>query len=625
VVRGFTDIISAFFQRRGTNEQSGIVNPEHCLVCGIYLLEEPLFTTYRVCPECRFHYSIPARQRINLLVDPKSFKERFRKINSLDPLSFGGKATYQRQLFSDKNRTGLTEASIVGECRIGGHKAILLLLDFSFLGGSIGSVVGEKVALACELAIKRRVPLVSIVTSGGVRIQEGALSLMQVAKTSTAVNSLHASGIPYIMVFANPTTGQAYASFANLADLTLAEPGALVGFAPLRLLQEMMIEPIPLESHTSEAHLSRGMVDYIVDREQLREHLAKLLQLINPDQLGAQLLRPRGRYPKPRGRVDPWTAVETSRHPLRPTARDYINLLFPKFMEIHGDRIAAEDTSIICGIGDFSGISVMVIGQQRNPSKARSDSYTNNIGPSGFHKAKRAMLLAAKFGIPVITLIDSNGPAITLEAEEQGLGYAIATTTATMADLPVPTIAVILNDGGRESALSFAMADRTLMLENAIYAPTTPEMAALLMYRDPERASDAARSLKLTAMDVLEMGIIDHILPEPIGGAQADLPGMADTIRKSLVQTVSRLQSPKIDKLLRTRRRKFRNLGEYSTNFKTVLTNEIETLQTEVPNQNTDATSTQRKEGTARIIRFPSPYDQQDTDIEESDPSEDSR
>ena len=195
-------------------------------MCDAPLQESTLYLRSRVCPQCRFHYSISARERIQLLADPKSFKEKFRTVSSIDPLAFSSKVTYRSRIYDAQRNTGLTEAAVVGQCKIEGISAVVVALDFSFLGGSMGLVVGEKVALACELASKKRLPLVAIVTSGGARLQEGALSLMQMAKTATAVNSLHKKGLPYIAVFANPTTGQSYASFGNMADILLAEPGA---------------------------------------------------------------------------------------------------------------------------------------------------------------------------------------------------------------------------------------------------------------------------------------------------------------------------------------------------------------------------------------------------------------
>ena len=543
---------------------------------------------------------------MQLLADPKSFKEKFRTISSIDPLAFSGKVTYRSRIYDAQRNTGLTEAAVVGQCKIEGISAVVVALDFSFLGGSMGLVVGEKVALACELAIKKRLPLVAIVTSGGARLQEGALSLMQMAKTATAVNSLHQKGLPYIAVFANPTTGQSYASFGNMADILLAEPGALMGFAPLRVLQETADQPLPIESHTAESHLKHGMLDAVVDREELRGTLSSLMRRLAPSHTKVRLLKPRGRERRPKSKIDAWEAVQRSRHPKRPTARDYIARVFGGFIEIHGDRLTSDDPNIVCGVGDLYGASVMVIAQQRTP-RPPGEPQGPYIGPDGFRKAQRAMNMAVKFGIPLITFIDSSGPAQTLEAEEGGLGHAIATTLATMANLSVPTVAVILSEGGRESGLALSVADRILMLEGAIYAPMSPETAASVLYRDDSRVVDAAQSLRLTSADGLAMKIIDTIVPEPEGGAHQDPEDSASTLERALVRAVARVQGVAFGRLLKRRHKRFRNKGEYTTYYQQFLTREVETLEGyEVEDERREASKHPAEtRGETKILMFP--------------------
>ncbi|HZA23095.1 MAG TPA: acetyl-CoA carboxylase carboxyltransferase subunit beta, partial [Dehalococcoidia bacterium] len=229
---------------------------DRCLLCEEPIGDSEAYLAYRVCPFCRFHYTLSARQRIELLADKKSFKESHKYLSSVAPLSFSSRGPYQNLLSQNQNRTGLTEAAVTGRCRIDGVEVMLVVLDFGFMGGSMGSVVGEKVALALETAAKREIPTVAIVTGGGVRIQEGVLSLMQMAKTVVAANRLRDKEVPFIVALANPSTGQAYASFANLADIILAEPGSLIGLSPLRTLREVSEKPLPLDAHTAESHLA---------------------------------------------------------------------------------------------------------------------------------------------------------------------------------------------------------------------------------------------------------------------------------------------------------------------------------------------------------------------------------
>lgn len=584
MVRGFTELLSALFTRGAGTITDGLILQDHCLVCGVSLEYEALYQEFRVCPDCRFHYGIPARKRIDLLVDPKSFKEQYKTISSLDPLSFSGKVTYRKRLFRDQKRTGLTEAAIVGYCKIGGIRSILILLDFSFMGGSIGCVVGEKIALAFERAIRKRLPVVAVVTSGGARIQEGVLSLMQMAKTTMAVDQLHQMGLPYITVFANPTTGQSYASFANLADITLAEPGALVGFAPLRLLQEMADEPLPVGSHTAESHVTHGMVDYTVDRESLPKVLSTILHHVNPQRTQAKFLRPKRRKVLAPKAIEAWEAVQRVRRPDRPTVGDFIDSIFPDFIEIHGDRLSGDDSSIKAGIAELQGCSVVIIGQQRQliPGGESQSSY---ITPHGFRKAQRAMRLASKFNMPLLTLIDTAGPSMGIEAEEGGIGHALASTMALMGDLPVPTVAAIVGEGGREAALAFGIADRVIMLENAIYTPISPEGAASFMYRDDSKTQEAAQSLRLTSRDALDMKIINEVVLEPDGGAHLDPTDAAKSLEQVLIRNLAQIQTIPITKLLRQRYKKFRKMGEYTSYFRATLAREIETLQSYVVEQ----------------------------------------
>ena len=549
-----------------------------CLFCDAALADSALYLEARVCPECRFHYSITARDRIQLLADPKSFREKFRAVVSIDPLLFNSRDTYRSDIYNAQLRTGLTEAAIVGQCRIEGISTVLLALDFSFLGGSMGLVVGEKVALACELARKKDLPLVALVTSGGARLQEGALSLMQMAKAATAVSALHRKGLPYIAVFANPTTGQAYASFANMADVLLAEPGALMGFAPLRVLQESAGQVLPEDSHTAESHLRHGMLDNIVDREDLRGAIATTLRRLVPAKTRVRLLVPRERGQRPEGQLGAWEAVQRTRHPQRPSARDYINRVFREFVEFHGDRLAADDPAVICGVGELYGASVMVVATQRGYT-AEGESQPPFIGPEGFRKAIRVMEMAAKFRIPVITLIDCAGPSLTLEAEEGGLGNSLAKTIFTMSNLPVPTVAVILGEGGKESALAFSIADQILMLEGAIYTPASPEAAATMLYRDDSRAPDVAHSLRLTARDVKDLNIIDTIVPEPPGGAHTDPEASAYTLERALVRAVARIERYSTNRMLSQRHKRYRKKGEYGAYYQQFLMKEAEHLQ----------------------------------------------
>ena len=577
MVRNLTDLLSSV-ARRGRSEERVVESRKTCLVCDASLVDSQLYTQYRVCHVCRFHYSMTARERIDALADPGTFRETNRSLISLDPLSFSSRVSYKQRIFRDQRRTGLTEAAVTGTCSIGGSPAVLITLDFGFMGGTVGCVVGEKVALALELAVKKKLPAIAIVTSGGARIQEGVLSLMQMAKTSFAHSQLHDKGLPFISVLANPATGQAFASFGNLADVIVAEPGAIVGFSPLRDIRETSGQPLPMGSHTAESHLDHGMLDAVVDRAQLRDLLAVLLDLLGP-QYRLTLRKKSQKQRIERQPIEAWSSVQLARHESRPSSLDYIGRIFGTFVELHGDRSFGDDKSVVSGLGHLGGQTVMVIGQERGRGHNAAEHADGRTSPEGFRKAQRALRLASKFDLPLITLIDTPGPNLSLEAEERGLGNAIATTMALMAGLQIPTVSALIGEGGSAGALALGVADRVLMMEHAIYSTISPEDAAELIYQDEARADEVAESLRLTAHDCLELGIVDIVVPEPPGGAHTNPDEAARQLRRTLLQELAELQSMSKRRMLKKRYEKFRNMGEYSSHYKTAITREVNALR----------------------------------------------
>jgi acetyl-CoA carboxylase carboxyl transferase beta subunit/acetyl-CoA carboxylase carboxyl transferase alpha subunit len=547
-----------------------------CIVCGADLSKSNVYRRLRVCPLCRFHYSISARRQITALADDGTFKETSKWIQSLDPLEFSPRASYRVRLLQDQTRTGLTEAAVTGTCTIGGTEAVVIVLDFGFLGGSMGLVVGEKVTLALELAARKKLPAVAMVTSGGARIQEGVLSLMQMAKTVIAVNALHKKGVPLIAVLGNPATGQVLGSFASLADLIFAEPGAHIGFAPFREIQEAEERRVENDQYSSETYFHAGLIDRVVDRESLKHELASVLDLISPEFKLAASRRSRPTVAELTQRV-PWEMVQLARRPDRPRARFYIENIFANFVELHGDRVSGQDPSVIIGLARLAGESVVVIGQEKATEVSKNDhgGVRGDILPEGFRQAARAIKLAQRFRLPVITIVDTPGPRLGLEQEHRGLAISMANLIDTMASVQVPTISVLIGEGGSEAALAFSVADRVLMLQNSIYTPISPEQGARAELRDTERAHDIARALKLTSTDCLQMGIVDDIVAEPVEGAHASPAEAARLLKRGLMRELIDLRNVHPRTLVRRRQKKFRNFGEYGSRFKTAVRGEL--------------------------------------------------
>jgi acetyl-CoA carboxylase carboxyl transferase beta subunit len=260
-------------------EADGKRHPNTCPDCGSHYRDDELEEHLNVCPQCGHHFPMPARSRINLLSDEGSFKEQAADLRSDDPLDFFDLRPYAERLAEAEVATGLGEAMVIGAATLEGAPMQLAVMDFAFMGGSMGRVVGEKFAQACESAAERRVPLVSVTASGGARMQEGILSLMQLPKTVCSVEDLHDAGGTMISVMAHPTTAGVLASFASLGDVIIAEPGALLSFTGPRVVQQTTREKLPEDFGLAESNYRFGHLDAIVPRPELKDYVARLLRL----------------------------------------------------------------------------------------------------------------------------------------------------------------------------------------------------------------------------------------------------------------------------------------------------------------------------------------------------------
>jgi acetyl-CoA carboxylase carboxyl transferase subunit alpha len=262
--------------------------------------------------------------------------------------------------------------------------------------------------------------------------------------------------------------------------------------------------------------------------------------------------------------LTPWQRTQLARHPQRPYTLDYVRLLFESFSEMHGDRAFSDDPAIVCGLARFHGRPVAVIGHQKG--RDTKQKLLRNFGmpkPEGYRKALRVMQLAAKFGRPVFTFVDTPGAYPGMDAEERGQAEAIARNLREMARLPVPIVVTITGEGGSGGALAIAIGDRVLMLENSIYSVISPEGCASIMWRDASKAEIAAAALKITAKDLQGLGLIDEIVPEPEGGAHADHEETAHLLQPVLLNALNELSSLPADELLEQRYQKFRRMGQF--------------------------------------------------------------
>ncbi|WP_248958973.1 acetyl-CoA carboxylase, carboxyltransferase subunit beta [Sphaerisporangium perillae] len=535
-----------------------------CRACGRLLYAKRLARNLRVCPECGSHHRLTAGQRLEQLLDPGSRVDLGFPVPQGDPLGFVDTKPYPQRLSEARSGTGLEEAVVCVRGAIEGVPLIAAVMDFRFMGGSLGNAVGELIASAAETALSERLPLLIVTASGGARMQEGVIALMQMAKTSQALRELDEAGIPTISLITDPTFGGVAASFATLCDVIVAEPGARLGFAGPRVIEQTTREKLPEGFQTAEFLLRNGMIDLVRRRAELRPAIAHLL--------AAGTRRPSGRRAVAEPRIvrdptlvperDAWEAVQHARDLRRPTTLEYISLMLDGFEELRGDRVSGDCPAIVGGIGRMAGIPLVLIGYQKGHTIAELSA--RNFGmpvPAGYRKSARLMRLAAKLGLPVVTLVDTPGADPGVKAEQGGQAVAIGENLRLMAGLPVPIVAVVTGEGGSGGALALTVADEVLAFSGAVYSVISPEGCAAILWRDAAAAPRAAEALRIGARHLLELGVADGVIPEPPGGAQSDAAAAAAALRAALVARLEELMSHDIAGLLSRRRARIRAFG----------------------------------------------------------------
>lgn len=531
-----------------------------CNFCKAAILAEEVRQNNYICPECHGYFRMHANRRIEMIADEGSFEEWDEKLSTVNPLGYKG---YEEKIDLLQEKTGLNEAVVIGKARIHGEETVLGVCDGRFLMASMGHIVGEKITRAVERATKERLPVILFACSGGARMQEGMVSLMQMSKTAAALRRHSDEGNLYISVLTDPTTGGVTASFAMLGDIILAEPNALIGFAGPRVIEQTIGQKLPKGFQRSEFLLEHGFIDGIAERGEMKELLGKLLRLhkVCPKEAGEIIAMPEEKKITVlrSGKKTPWEKVLASREKDRPSGSVYIRSLFTDFVEMHGDRYFGDDKAILAGIASFEGRPVTVIGQEKGNST--KENIAHNFGmasPEGYRKALRMMKQAEKFGRPVICFVDTPGAFCGIEAEERGQGEAIARNLFEMAGLRVPVLTIVTGEGGSGGALALASGDEVWMLENAVYSILSPEGFAAILWKDSKRAKEAAKVMKLTAEDLKEMGMIEQIIDEPevLTGENVEL--VCKTLREEMNKFLVKYSNLNVEKLLEQRYERFR-------------------------------------------------------------------
>jgi acetyl-CoA carboxylase carboxyl transferase subunit beta len=546
-----------------------------CPNCEAFVYHKRLKRNLGVCPECNHHFRLRLSERLSQLLDPGSFDELSRDLEPLDALAFVDSKPYADRIRDAQRKTGLKAGAMYGTGTIDGHPIVVAAIDFSFVGGSMSGAVGEAITRAAELALERRTPLLVISASGGARMQEGCVSLMQMAKTSQAVARMAEEGVPFFSLLTDPTYGGVSASYATLGDVLISEPGAHIGFAGPSVIEQTIHQQLPDGFQTASFLLDHGMLDVVEPRENLRRTLRNLLAL------HALAEEARGESAEARSRRlpasdagapvsdadqlavrDPWDVVQLARHIDRPRMLDLVSLAFDEFHELRGDRLFGEDQAIIGGLGRLGDMAVVVIGQQKGHTTSELVEHNFGMpGPEGYRKGMRLMRYAARFGLPVVTIVDTPGAYPGIGAEERGQSVAIAESILLMSRLPIPTVAVVTGEGGSGGALALATADRVLMMENAYYSVISPEGCSTILFKDASAAPRAAKALRITSPELLRLGVMDAVVPEPEGGAQNDPTAAGASLRAALVASLAELLPLDVETLLTQRYDRFRKFG----------------------------------------------------------------
>ena len=472
-------------------------------------------------------------------------------------------AEYRADLAAAREKSGVDESVITGEGLIEGRRVVVIACEFDFLAGSIGIAAAERIVSAIERATAEELPILASPTSGGTRMQEGTVAFLQMVKISAAVAEHRASGLAYLVYLRHPTTGGVFASWGSLGHVAVAEPGALIGFLGPRVYEALYDAPFPKGVQVSENLAERGMIDGVVEPENVRGLLVSALRVLcqDPPRDGEETIevvadesgggvgdRAGGAAGGEHGAGEPatstaytdppvdeaWNAITRSRRRDRPGARSFLAYAADDRVRLSGTGQGEDSGSVLLSLARFRGQSAVVLAQDRDAEHEHTP-----LGPSALRSARRGMHIAAELGVPLVLLIDTRGAALSREAEEGGLAGEIARCLSDLITLPTPTVSVILGQGTGGAALAMLPADRVLCASHGWLAPLPPEGASAILYRTTEHAPEVAASQGVTSRELLESGVVDEIVPEQPDAAEepeAFCGRLGDAVATALVE-----------------------------------------------------------------------------------------
>jgi len=467
-----------------------------------------------------------------------------------DPLAVPMSESYERDLAGARAATGRNEAVLTGEGRMFRRRVAVVVCEFDFLGGSIGVAAAERITAAVERATAERLPLLASPSSGGTRMQEGTVAFLQMVKIAAAVRLHKQAHLPYLVYLRNPTTGGVFASWGSLGHITVAEPGALIGFLGPRVYQLLYGEPFPEGIQTAENLQRHGVIDGVVALDELRGTFDRALRVIadRPEPL------PDPRPPEPTPDVPAWDSVLASRRPDRPGVGDLLRHGATDLVLLSGTGQGEAATTLLA-LARFNGQPAVVLGQQRV-----TGGLEVRVGPASLREARRGMALAAELRLPLVLVIDTAGPALSAEAEEGGLAGQIAQCLAELVTLETPTVSVLLGQGSGGPALAMVPADRVLAALHGWLAPLPPEGASAIVFRDTAHAAELAAAQGIRSANLLASGIVDAIVPELPDAADEPVE-FSQRLSRAIAAEVQALRGIPAAERLAARLRRYRRIG----------------------------------------------------------------
>lgn len=448
----------------------------------------------------------PALDLLEQTLDPGSFRRW-----DTEPVPVPPAAEYATQLARAQAQTGLDESVITGEGRIRGRRVAVLAVEFHFLAGSIGVVAAQRLAAAVRRATSERLPLLAAPASGGTRLQEGTIAFLQMVKISAAIAAHKAAGLPYLVYLRNPTLGGVLASWGSLGHLTVAEPGALIGFLGPKVIQALSGSSLPRHVQTAEHLYRHGLVDAVVRPSDIPDLADRALNVL---QAGWQQTRAPTDPPTPTTLeqvpdTPAWESVTRSRRDGRPTVRHLLRHAATDVVPLNGTSEGEREPGLLLVLARFGGVSCVLVGHDR-----RRQPPDRPFGLGGLRGARRGMRLARDLRLPLVTLIDTGGIALSKEAEEGGLAGEIARTLTDLVTLAAPTISVLLGQGAGGGALAFLPADRVVAAQHAWLAPLPPEGTNAVVHGEASQLPHLAQQQGIRARDLLQAGIVDRVVLE---------------------------------------------------------------------------------------------------------------